>query len=32
MRAYRLRELRETAQLTQVEVALKLKVSQNRIP
>jgi len=31
VRAYRLRELREASELTQVELAARLQVSQNRI-
>lgn len=31
VRAYRLRELREASQITQVELASRLKVSQNRV-
>ncbi len=31
MRSYRLRELREASDLTQVELASRLKVSQNRV-
>lgn len=31
VRAYRLRELREASELTQVELAVRLNVSQNRV-
>ena len=31
VRAYRLRELREASELTQVELAARLRVSQNRV-
>lgn len=31
VRAYRLRELRETSDLTQIELAARLNVSQNRV-
>ena len=31
VRAYRLRELREASELTQVELAIRMQVSQNRV-